>query len=113
MQWSFHINFLATLCSAFDNFEISCNGPPLLIVHVPCSFVANPGVGASPTRVHPHDVLEPEIISQGHIDDFDCHCDEGPAFVADVCLIAACPNLVIIRKIDIEDELFGQRSECG
>lgn len=113
MQRSLHIDLLATLSSAFDDFEIPCDGPPSLIVHVPCSFIADPGVGTSPARVDPHDVLKPEIGPQGYVDDFDGHGDERPAFVADVRLIATCSDLVVICQVDIENKLFRKRSESG
>lgn len=113
MQRSLHIDLLATLSSAFDHFEIPGDGPPPLIVHVPCSFIADPGVGTSPARVDPHDVLKPEIVSQGYVDDFDGHGNKRPAFVADVRFVAACSDLVIICQVDIEDKLFRERSECG
>ena len=33
--------------------------------------------------------------------------------MADIGFVAACPYLVIIRKIDIENKFFGKGTKCG
>ena len=58
-------------------------------------------------------MLEAEVLPERGIRDFDGHDDESPALVADVCLVAARSNLVVVRQIDIENELLGQRPEDG
>lgn len=58
-------------------------------------------------------MLEAQVVSQRYVHNLDSHGNERPTFVADVRFVAACPDLVIICQIDIEDELFGERSECG
>lgn len=112
MQRSFHIHLLPTLRSTFDDFQISCNSLPLLVVHVSGSSVADPGVSTSSTGVDPHDVLKPKVVPQSYIDYFDRHGDEAPTFVADVRLVAARSNLVIVRQIDVKDQLLRQRPKC-
>lgn len=111
MQRSFYVHFLATLCSTFDDFKIACDSFSFLVIHVPCSFVANPCVSTPSPGVYPHDVFKPKVVPQCYINDFDCHGDEGPAFVTDVRFVATGSDLVIIRQIDVEDELFCTRPE--
>jgi hypothetical protein len=52
-------------------------------------------------------MLEAKIISQSNINHFDCHRDELPAFVADVCFVTAGTNVIIVRQIYIKAQLFG------
>ena len=77
-----------------------------LSVHVSCLLVAHPGMGSSSSRVDPHDVLEPKVVSQGDIDDLDCHSHELPALVANIGLIAAGSDIVIVSQINIEAQLL-------
>ena len=58
-------------------------------------------------------MLEAKIFSKAGIDDFDGHCDEVPAFVADIGFVAACSDLIVIRQIEIEYEFFGDGAEGG
>ena len=65
----------------------------------------------SPARVDPHDVLETEIVAQHGGDDLDSHGHEAPAFVADVCLVAAGSDIIVVRQIYIKADFFGARPE--
>lgn len=69
-------------------------------------------MGSSSPGVYPHDVLKAKVFSQRGIDDLDRHGHELPALVAYVCLVAACSDVVVVRKIDIEAQFFGERFEC-
>lgn len=66
---------------------------------------------ATPARVHPHDVLEAEVVPQRRIDDLDGHGDELPAFYADVSLVAARADTVVVCQVDIEAELLREGLE--
>lgn len=104
-----HVDFLPALRAAADHLEVPGDGPALLVVHGARLLVAHPGVRASPARVHPHDVLEAKVLAQRHVHDLDGHGDELPAPAADVGLVAARADVVVVRQIDIEAQLLGQR----
>lgn len=106
VQRSPDVHLLATLCTTFEDLQISCHGPPLLVFHSPRLLIADPGVGATSTRVDPHDVLESEVLAQCLVYDLNSHGHELPTLDTNVCLVAACPNVIVICKIDIEAELF-------
>jgi len=108
-----HINTLATLSSALNNLKISSDSSPLLVIHLPSFLVTHPCVSSSSSRVYPHNVLEAKIITQCHINNLDSHSDELPAFIADIGLVTACPNVIVIGQIDIETKLFCNRLESG
>lgn len=106
-----HVDLLPALRAAADDLEVTGDGPALLVVHGAGLLVADPGVGAAAARVHPHDVAEAEVLAQGHVDDLDGHGDELPAPVADVGLVAARADVVVVRQVDVEAQLLGQRLE--
>lgn len=111
VQRSPYVDFLAALRATTNDFEVSRDSPALLVVHRPRLLVAHPGVRATSSRVHPQDVPEAEVLAQRHVHHLDGHRDELPAPVADVGLVAARPDVVVVRQIDIETQLFGQRLE--
>lgn len=111
MQWPAHIDLLPALGTAPDDLEIARDGPSLLVIHNAGLFVANPRVSTTTTRVHPHDVLEAKVIPQGHIDRLDGHCHELPTFIADVGLVTARPDIIVVCQIDIEAQFFSQGFE--
>lgn len=113
VQWPPDVYLLATLCTTFENLQVSCHSPPLLVLHSPRLLIADPGVGTTSTRVNPHNVLEAEIVTQRLVYHLNSHSDELPALDADICLVAACPNIIVICQIDIEAELFSQGPEGG
>ena len=47
------------------------------------------------------------------VDDLDSNSDEPPTLGADVCLLTACPNVIIVRHIDIKDKLFALSLEVS
>lgn len=49
---------------------------------------------------------ESKVLTQRHVDDPDSHCNKLPALVADIRLVTARSDVVIICQIDIEAELF-------
>lgn len=106
VQRPLDIDLFATLRATLDYFQVVCYGPALLVIHRPSLLVAHPSVGTSSSRVHPHDVVEAKVVSQSHINNFDGHGHELPAFVADSSLVTACSNVVVISQIDIEAELL-------
>ena len=55
---------------------------------------------------------EPEIVSESYINDLDSHCNKLPALIADIGLVTTCSDIIIIRQIDIEAKLLGNRLEC-
>jgi hypothetical protein len=81
----------------------------------------------STTRVYPKKVFVPErfyrelathlkritLTSQAVIQDFDRRGDEPPTPLADLLVRAACSNLVIVRHIDIKDQLSPLRLQCS
>lgn len=105
------IDLLTTLAATLDHLQIPSDGPALLVLHRPRLLVAHPGVGTSASGVYPHDVFEAEILPQGRVDDLDRHDHEPPALGADVRLVAARPDLVVVRQIDIEAELLHEGPE--
>ena len=58
-------------------------------------------------------MLETKVVSQGDINDLDCHCNKLPALVADVCLVAAGSYIIVICQVNIETQLFGYGLEGG
>ena len=113
MQWPSDIDLLPALRTSLDHLEVSRNRPPLLIIHAPHLLVTHPRVSTSPSRVHPHDMLKPEIFTQRHINDFDRHGDELPALDANVGVVAACSDVIVVRQIDIEAQFLGEGLEGG
>lgn len=105
------IDLLPALRTAPDDFQIPRDGAPLLVVHGTRLLVADPRVRATTARVHPHDVLKPEVVPQCCVDGLDGHCHELPAFVADVGLVAACADAVVICQVDIEAQLLREGLE--
>jgi hypothetical protein len=59
-------------------------------------------VCTSSPRVNPHNVLESKILLQCHIYNLDCHRHKLPTLVADGSLVATCPDVIIVRQIDVE-----------
>ena len=111
MQRPPHIDLLPALRTALDHLQITSNRPPLLVIHSPRLLVADPGVGTTSTRVHPHDVAEAKVLAEGEVDNLDGHGHELPAFVADVGLVAAGTDVIVVCQIDIEAQLLGEGLE--
>lgn len=109
VQWSPHVDLLPALSATADYLEVSGDRPTLLVVHRPRLLVAYPGVCTSSSRIHPHDMLEAKVLAQRHIHYLDSHGDELPTAVADIGLVAARTDLVVVRQIDIEAQFLGQR----
>lgn len=108
MQWPPHVDLLPTLRTPLQHLQVSRDSPPLLIIHEARLAVTHPGVGATSARVDPHDVLEAKVLAQGGVGDLDGHGYELPALEADVGLVAAGTDVVVVGQIDIEAQLFGQ-----
>lgn len=68
-------------------------------------------MGAATARVDPQDVPEAEVVAQRGVDDLDGHGHELPAFEADVGLVAARADVVVVGQIDVEAELLGEGLE--
>ena len=47
------------------------------------------------------------------VDDLDSDSDEPPTLGADVCLLTACPNVIVVCHIDIKDKLFALSLEIS
>jgi hypothetical protein len=58
-------------------------------------------------------VLEAKIFSQRYIDHFNSHSHELPALVADIRLVTACSDVVVICQIDIETQFLCKRFKGG
>ena len=58
-------------------------------------------------------MLEAEVVSQGNINHFYCHSNELPALIADICLVTAGTNVVVIRQIYIKAQFLSYGSEGG
>lgn len=106
MQRPWHIDFLPALSPSLDNVEVAHHRPPLLIAHPPRRPVTHPSVHASPPRVYPHDMPEPKVLPQSSVHHLDRHRRKAPALAADVGLVAARPDLIVVRQVDIEAELL-------
>ena len=113
VEWPFQIDLLASLVTALEQLKITGNSPPPIITHLSRLLIANPSVGTSPTRVNPQDVLEAEVVPQCLLDHLDGHGYPLPTPVADFGSSTARPYAVIIRQVDIEDQLLAQRAEHG
>lgn len=103
MERSFEVDSFPALTRALDNLQISSDSPSLLIRQNSRSLVADPGMRSSTARVHPQHMREPQILNQSCMHDFDGHGDIFPAFLADVSLLTAGPDIIVVREIDIED----------
>lgn len=113
VQWPPHIHLLTALRTTLYHLKVTGNSPSLLVVQAADLLVAHPGVCTSATGVNPHDVLEAKVVSQRRVDDLDRHGHECPALVADVGLVAAGTNVVVVRQVDIEAQLLGEGLEGG
>ena len=71
----------------------------------PRRLVADPAMDTSPTRVDPHNVLEPKVLPECALTHFHGAGHVLPALLADRRALAARPDVVIVRKIDIEHQL--------
>ena len=111
MQRPPHVHLLPPLTPAAHHLQVARQRPPLLVAHLPRPPVADPRVRAAPARVHPQDVLEAEVLAQRRVHHLDGHGDEAPALGADVGAGAARAHLVVVRQIDVEDQLLGQGPE--
>jgi hypothetical protein len=107
------VDLLAALISTFKELEIARNAAPFRVIEEACTLIANPGVGATAARVDPEDVLEAEVFAKSNVEGLDCHGYEPPAFEAYARACAACSYIVVICHVDIENELFHDRSECA
>ena len=58
-------------------------------------------------------MLEPEVFSQRSVQHLDRDRHEDPALVGHRCSRARGPHVVVIRQIDVEDELSLLRSESS
>lgn len=54
---------------------------------------------------------ESEILSQRNIHDLDSNRDKLPALLANVGLVATRSHIIVVCKINIEDQLFLDRAE--
>jgi hypothetical protein len=104
---SFDIDLLATAGTTSDNPKVPNNGPPLLIVHVAYLLIADPCVNTSTTRVDPHDMFKAKVLAQCIINDLDGHGHELPALVANIGLVAAGTDVVVVCQIDIKAQFLG------
>lgn len=111
VQGTFEVDFLAALAAAADDLEVACDGLAAVVGQTAGARVADPSVRAAPTRVDPENVLEAEIVTESRVDDLDGHGDEGPAFLANVCLVAAGADVVVVCQVDVEDQFLGDRLE--
>jgi hypothetical protein len=61
-------------------------------------------VHTTAARVHEHDVFEPKVDTKTRVKEAYGHSHVNPAFLADAAPTAARAHVIIVRKIDIEDE---------
>jgi hypothetical protein len=57
------------------------------------------GVSSLPTSIYA------DLTPQAVIEHFDCRCDKPPTSLADLLVGTARSNLVIVRHVDVKDEL--------
>jgi hypothetical protein len=107
------VDALATLVAAFEELKVARYCATLLVVHEACALVANPGVGSTATGVDPEDMRKAKVFAQCDVDDFYGHCNERPTPVTDRCAGTACTDIVVIRHIDIKDQLLHERAESA
>ena len=113
MKRPFYVDLLSTLCSPFDNLQVSCESLSPLIIHYSRSFITYPRMRSSSPRINPHNVLETKIFSQSRINNLYSHSHERPALMTDIGLAATGTYLVVIGQIYIENQLLCHRTECG
>lgn len=107
MQRPLDIDLFPALVAAAQQLQIASNGPALLIVHFSCPLVADPAMRASASRVDPQQMLETKVFSERHVNDLDGHGDKSPALLTDASATATRANLVVVRHVNIKDQLFG------
>lgn len=106
-----HVDLFAALGAAPDDLKVAGDGAALLVVEEAGLLVADPGMGTTAARVDPEDVAEAKVVAQGGVDDLDGHDHEAPAAGADVGLVAAGTDLVVVGQVDVEAELLGEGPE--
>lgn len=102
-----------SFAAADQNVQIFRNRRAALAVQVARRFVTNPAMNTSPTTENPQQMLKAKIFPQGSVDNFARYGHELPTFGANIRLIAACSNLVVIRHIDIEYQFTLDRFHYG
>ena len=65
-----------------------------------------PTMYSSPSRIDPEQVFESKVLSECPVEHLDGHRHELPALEADVGPGAARSNVVVIRHVDIKDQLL-------
>lgn len=113
MQRPTEINPLAALLATTNHVEIPRDRLALMVVQLPRLFITHPGVSTATARVDPEYVLEAKVVPQRRVEDLDGHGHELPALVANVGLVAARADVVVVCQVDIEAEFLGEGPEGG
>lgn len=70
-------------------------------------------MNSATTRVHPEQVLVAKPLSHGSIEDTDRSADEAPAAFADVRSRTARSDAVVVRHVNIKNELSLSGGKCA
>lgn len=101
------------LFSTLNDRQPSYEGTALFVRELQSFFVADPQVDTTSSGIHPQKVFVPELIAECAIKDAYCSSDELPAAFADIGSGAACTDRVVVRHINVENELAQLRRECS
>jgi hypothetical protein len=108
-----HIDLLMHLFAALYDCQKVDQRPPLVVCQRHCLPVRYPQVNSTAPRVHPKQMLVAKLLSYGRIEHTDRCADEAPAAFAYVCARTTSSDAVVIRHIDIKDELSLNGSKCA
>ena len=93
------------LLAALDDGEGVDEGSPLVIRQCHRLSVRYPQMNSAATRVHPEQVLVAKLLSYGRVEHTDRSADEAPAAFADVRTRTACSDAIVVRHVDVKNEL--------
>mmetsp|Transcript_25492 Transcript_25492/g.78556 ORF Transcript_25492/g.78556 Transcript_25492/m.78556 type:complete len:312 (-) Transcript_25492:249-1184(-) len=99
------LRLLCRVLVARDDGEVLDDGEARVVGELAARGVGDPAVDAAAARVDPHDVLEAEVVAERGVDDFDGRVHVVPALAADARALAAGPDVVVVGKVNVEDEL--------
>ena len=99
------IDLLVHLLAALDDGEEVDEGSPLIVRQCHRLSVRYPQMNSASTRVDPEQVLVAKLLPYGRVEHADRSADEAPAAFADVRARTACSDAIVVRHVDVENEL--------
>ena len=95
----------APLTLALDDGEVLGDRRATFVAQLSRALIADPAVNTATTGIDPQQVLETEILAQADVEHLERHRHQRPALSTDPSLLAARPHVVVIRHIDIKNQL--------